>query len=151
LRFRTRAFIAFKFFLCCVCTLASTSTSSCRSILHGTYPNSSTYYASFLKVYNKCSIVSPYPRWTRNVIWIKIRQRKPFSWRDWMWIYGIQPLSCYERPLSIPVNFVIPTLNSGVVALVHLRGELFHFLLLCHWRLPWRGRWRRIRHLQLLH
>ena len=74
LRFRTRAFIAFKFFLCCVCTLASTSTSSCRSILHGTYPNSSTYYAYFLKMYNKYLIVRPYPSWTRNIIWIKIFQ-----------------------------------------------------------------------------
>ena len=74
LRFGTRAFIAFNFFLYCVCTLASTSTSSCRSILHGTYTNSSTYYVYFLKIYNKYSIVRPYPSWTRNIIWIKIFQ-----------------------------------------------------------------------------
>ena len=41
LRFWTRAFIAFKFFLCCISRLTSAITSSCRRLLHGPY-NSAT-------------------------------------------------------------------------------------------------------------
>ena len=55
-----------------------------------------------------------------------------------------------RTPLVHPGQLCHPHFELRRRRPVHLRGELFNFLLLCHWRLPWRGRWRRIRHLQLL-
>ena len=58
LRFRTRAFIAFKFFLCCVWP---------RSLLLHVGPSCMDHtriwqlITQSLKMYNKCSLVSPYP------------------------------------------------------------------------------------------
>jgi hypothetical protein len=43
LRFKTRAFIVFKFFLCWAWRSASAFTPSCRSLLNGSYDSASHY------------------------------------------------------------------------------------------------------------